>query len=434
MQLKRRDLVLGTSALGVSALGAGFAVQARATMDLPDYLHGNALMDDVVRYDGFGVHRSGSPSDIQTTAWMADHLAANGYDVEHVPFNVAQFEPGISTVNLGSNAIELAPQWPVMGPVRISGPIAHITTLGRLDGMIALATFPYNKRSAIDLPAYWAILTDAKTRGAVGVVAITEGPTGDIIEMNAPRPGIVLPVPVGLAAPRDAPLLHRAAQAKRSVIFTLAGQNLANVTAKTVLGHLDRRGDTIVVSTPMSAWTHAGGERGPGIALLRALAHWAAEHGKSRYVFLATSGHEFNHAGFDAALPRLAALVPKQTCKLWLHLGANIGVRALSDDGSRQLSNRASRGGWLAGTPSTLAGLTARFAGVDGLWPPVPATRHLVVGELKSIITAGYAPAIGLFGAGPLHHTQRDRADATSPNLLEAVAKPLLQTLMAWDR
>jgi hypothetical protein len=433
MRLRRRDVIGGVGSIGIGALGVGFAAQARASKAIPAYFSGDALMADVVAYDGFGVHRSGSPADQQTTAWMADHLVRHGYNVEHTPFNVELFQPGNSTIDVNNTIVELVPQWPVAGPVRLSGQLAEVATLGRLDGMIALAVFPYDKRSTIDLPTYWAILTDARARGAIALIAITEGPTGTVIAMNAPQAGLALPLPVGLVAPPNAPILQEAARAKQVVVFNLAGQSLGSVSAHNVLGHLDRGGDTIVVSTPMSAWTHAGGERGPGIALWRSLAQWAAVQGKSRYVFLATSGHEFNHAGFDAVLPRLEAIVPKRKCKLWLHLGANIGVRALSDDGSGRLTDRASRGGWLAGTPLTLAGLTARFAGVDGLWPPIPAARGLVVGELKSIIAAGYAPAIGLFGAGPLHHTQRDRADATTPNLLEAVAKPLLQTLMAWD-
>ena len=69
-----------------------------------DPLAGSALYADVQRYDGFGVHRYGSPGAEQAMAWIAGEFERAGLAVSSQRFTLArqyEFESGTLTVDMG---------------------------------------------------------------------------------------------------------------------------------------------------------------------------------------------------------------------------------------------------------------------------------------------------------------------------------------------
>ncbi len=71
-------------------------------------------------------------------------------------------------------------------------------------------------------------------------------------------------------------------------------------TARTPSRAAAATGPWVIISTPQSGWFTCGGERGPGIAMSRALSEWAAQKNfPVRWLFIATSGHEWTDFGAD---------------------------------------------------------------------------------------------------------------------------------------
>jgi hypothetical protein len=124
-----------------------------------------------------------------------------------------------------------------------------------------------------------------------------------------------------LIAPSDRDILRQAPSARLELIARRRA-----TTAYNSLARLDRGGPRLIVSTPQSGWTHCAGERGPGIALWRALAEVIARQpGRPRALFLATSGHEVAHAGLESLLRSDRGLFDGPLAG-WVHLGANLAT------------------------------------------------------------------------------------------------------------
>lgn len=433
--IHRRAVLGGAAALAAGAATFGLSRRPAALDALPSVFTGDALFADVVAYDAIGVHQTATPSDRSTVCWMADHLPTCGFSVRTPSFTVRQFYPETCTLLVGERSIPAAPQWPAYFlDAPVEAPLVEQGEGAEVVGAIAIVRFRYEPRATITLPDYHQAIEAAARGGARAVVAITEGPTGGIIHMNAPGRLSRLPLPVVLVGPDDTDALRDAASARAMCRLDLRGRVNPSARAFNVIGTLDRGAEWIVISTPISGWTRCAGERGPGVALWRALAAWAGVQGRSNFLFVATSGHELGHAGFDAVLADVERLVPRSRCKLWLHLGANIAVRSFVNDADGfRLGDDVYGRRWLVATSSLLPELSWCFAGEPGL-TPVPAIESRVAGEIGSVLRAGYRPAAGLFGSAPFHHVADDRPAATSADLLGAVAAPILRFVADVDR
>ena len=148
-------------------------------------------------------------------------------------------------------------------------------------------------------------------------------------------------------------------------------------------------------------------------------------------LFLVTSGHEIEGLGgrhfIESTAPK-----PEQV-RLWLHIGANVACDALDLTGGapRAVGKPTQRRGLLA-TAALQPSIREQFAGQAGYATPVDVDSPTAVGEVVVFRNAGYRPLIGLVGAAPLHHTPLDKAAlATSPQLLEPVARSLAATLLS---
>jgi hypothetical protein len=401
---------------------------------LPLALSGDRLFADVAAFDTIGVHRTATAEDRATTLWLENHLKAHGYRARRQAFTVRQFYPETRQIDVGGTVIPVHPQWPVASAITLSAPIARVENAPTSATWIALLDFPFEQRASMASERYATLLDGAARAGAAAAIAITQGPTGEIIVLNAPGNHTPLPLPTVLVAPERALILGRSAAQNATIQLTVTGQIEAAAPAENLTGIIDRGTPWIVISTPQSAWSHGAGERGPGIALWRALAEVLAATSKCSLMFVATSGHELGHAGAEKLLPEITPLIRENGLACWLHLGANIAVRdyAKTDAGYRLLATPA-HSRYLTASPSLLASLTWCFAGEPGL-TPLPAIGGKLAGETATILAHGFSPVVGLFGSSLFHHTQLDRAaNATNPQILTSVGRRIFRFIRSVD-
>ncbi|MFN5211859.1 MAG: hypothetical protein ACK5C7_08115 [Brevundimonas sp.] len=162
------------------------------------------------------------------------------------------------------------------------------------------------------------------------------------------------------------------------------------------------------------------------MAIALAITEWCARETELDIRFVSATGHEFHGEGarrFLAADPPL-----RDTVALWIHIGANVAVSDWQLDAVGTPVRRdtpATRRG-IACHPVLYAAVTASFAGQPGYGAPIGIGVGRVPGETQHFVDHGYSPLIGMVGAGPLHHTPADTAVATTPALLEPVARGLI--------
>lgn len=413
-----------------TAIGAGFAVvagPAAGAGTAAEPLSGAALYADVKAYADLGEHRTGTPGDAVTTAWMDRALTAAGYKVERQGFDYPVFELTQASMSLGGRVLEGFPYWtPLAAPPRgISAPLS----LSGGAGKIALVNLPAGTGAGLNSPPPTQIV-EAVGSGAVAVVAVTENALGELAAMNRTPKAEPWRVPVLLVAGREGPALTAAAAAGETAIVRLSGLSVLR-TVHNVIGRRAGPGKQLVVSTPKSGWFHCAGERGSGIAIWLGLARWLAAATDHNLTVVAATGHEFDgyggHIFAEAEAPK-----PADT-KLWLALGANVALYDFVLQGGkivRQAGPPAGR--LLACSPDLIATATKAFAGQPGYGTPADIDRQKPPGEVAFFQSLGYSPLIGMVGPSLLHHTRRDQDDVTDAAMLEPVARGLQAILKAF--
>ena len=191
-----------------------------------------------------------------------------------------------------------------------------------------------------------------------------------------------------------------------------------------------RRGVTgpwIIVSTPQSGWFTCGGERGPGVAMSLALSQWAAEKNfPVRFLFIATSGHEWTDAGAHI-FHQMQAPEPKDTA-LWFHLGASFGARDYREPGLQPLETpNLSR--TLMLTEDLRASAEAAFAGQPVIEKPLPANAATALGEYRLVVEEGYPTSAGFWGFNAHFHTPGDGAASTTGAIMEPIVRAVAKVI-----
>lgn len=421
-----------------SALGAGLAGLAGACASTTGaQLARAAVADDLAAYAGFGAKNAGGPGDTAAGAWIEGRLSQLGYVSER------QAVPGLelivqqSRLALAEHAID--PAVHDLGqsaqPMRVEAPLFSwspgLTSLGGASGAIVIAHLPSRRWSSATQPEIRDAITRAFAASAAGLILVTHGPTGELIRLN--RPLASERGPVLLLAPKAWRELDVAAHVGRAVTLALDARQPTR-EAFNVIGRLDRgRPRSIVVSTPRSGWGLCAGERGPGVAILLALARWMRERFTAyNLVFVSTSSHEFENTG-GAAFIQTQAPGPDETA-LWLHLGAGFAARDWHEAGGRLLplpSPDPQR--FLVASSGLIAHARAAFSGAPGLEAPYDASAGSA-GELANVLSAGHEAAIGMFGAHRFHHTALDDMSCVEPAHTEDVltrTQRVLETVMA---
>lgn len=412
--IDRRQAVLGGTSLAAAAMSGPAGARAATAS-----LQGPSLYADVKAYAGLGEHRTGTPGDAAATRWIAEALKRAGYRVETQPFEYPVFELGRCEIELGGRRLESFPYWaPHAAPTGgVAGALAAVAGAGKV-ALVALKAGQGNGLNEAPPPQI-AAAVDA---GASAVIAVCDNPLGELVALNRTPLAPPWKVPVVLAAARDGDALKQAAAAGAPVTVRLDGRTTAG-RAENVVARKTGRGKPLVISTPKSGWFHCAGERGSGIAIWLGLARWLAST-ELDVVLLAASGHEFDGYGGRRFTETLAPK-PADT-SLWAHIGANVAVYdfALKDGRIvRQPGPPAQR--LLAVSEPLLGAAGKAFAGQVGYAQPFDIDKRKAPGEIAHFQELGYGPLIGVVGASPLHHTRRDLADVTGPEVLEPVARGL---------
>lgn len=379
---------------------------------------GADLYADVQQYVKFGVHRTGTEGDNNTSEWIKNILDKNGFQTEYVPFQVEQFFPEKTELKIDGKTLKLFPVWPV-GSANVNL-TAKLVEAGKEDvsGKIVWINQQSKERSYSFLDEDNATtIRKIIEQGAKAIILVTDNAAGEIAAINT-LPGVSYPIPVVQAAPKDVASLRAGSTA------TLIIQGiLKKVTARNIQGTIGSGAKTVIISTPISGWFTCGGERGPGVATFNALAKWVAEKKLPyRFIFTGNSGHELaQHQGTHIFLHEKA---PKpEDVRLWVHLGASFATYAYAQTGNgvtRQDKVDPNRIVYFAGD---VAGSVQRaFGEID-----IKQVKDKAYGELVVAQKEGYSPFIGFVGTAsfPLFHTDKDDASTTSPALLEEMANAI---------
>ena len=409
LPMTRRQTLAGS--VGFSLVGC---MSARAVEQTSSPLDGEKLYADLQRYASFGPKRTGSIADHAVSAWLEAEARFSGATVETSPFRIRQFMLDEASLELPDGPVLIYPYW-----FPRAGEVTATVTFDRANaaGQILVIDLPPGTGALRAMPR---AVMDAQSAGAAALVLITHTPSGEPFAHGRAEP---CAVPTLIAGGRDLTRLRTAALSGESCRFVLRGNILEQATGQNVLARIGGSGPQVVISTPTSAWTTSGGERGPGVALWLALMRRAAADPRgARWLFTAFSGHELDGAGSRAFLNSDRAPVPSDVA-VWCHLGASIATRRFEagPDGLLQPTDRPSTdASLLTNRPAWLPGLASAFAPTV-FEPAVSGPDRPARGELQLYFGAGY-PTFGFEGPHDFFHTPGDTAATSGPDLLEPIA------------
>ncbi len=428
MLLHRREF--SRLALGSAAFGLTGGSRAHC---MADGFAGDRLYADVVTYAAMGDHRTGAKADNQSTVWLGDRLRQSGYKIETPSFVTPLFEPHQAELVIGDLTVEGFPAWPVVPTQGISAPLRDSTAVGDLTGVIALVVLPYRPGAAFIVRGYGSAVLDAQTRGAAAVAIVTQGPTGEIVALNAHLERYAWRVPVIQIAGREAERLSDLARIGTSAQIRITGKLTPAARAMNVVATRPALpgapSGTVVLTTPKSGWFTCAGERGSGIAIFLAIADAMIKATRRQIVAVCTSGHELEGLGGEALL-KYHAPAPADVA-IWTHIGANIASNVVDlNNGLRRTEAIHSQRGILV-PADKMSTARAAFLGQPGYEDPIDLMSDRAVGEVVIYRRDGHRRLVGIVGGHPLHHTRLDiPSHATSPNALEPVARGLAEFIL----
>jgi len=425
----RRDLLIGMTGAGATTFIGGCSSPSIPTADDP--LAGTALMKDVAEYVAFGLHRSGSKGDVATSDWFAKHWSALGYQIEQPAFDIPNADTTVASLQFAGETVDGFAQPPILltPPGGISAPLAmfDMGAPGGVSGRLAIVYVARQRGARAPLEKYREAAAKAAQAGAVGVVVIVASPSGEIAAINTP-PGAKPVVPVLFVAEREKARIESAISAGQPAILRIEGPGGIR-QARNTIARRGASGPWVIISTPQSGWFTCGGERGPGVAMSRALAEWAARQSFAcRWLFIATSGHEWTDTGAHR-FHETSAPEPADTA-LWLHLGASFGARHYEEgDGGLRALDRPNVDRSFMVSADMMPAARKAFAGHPGIEKPLLANSDTARGEIKIVIEEGYPTLAGFWGGHTLFHDPTDDARATSAEIMEPIVRSLVSML-----
>lgn len=270
------------------------------------------LWQIVVDYASFGNHHTGTPADVATTAWLVkllDDLGASQIQTE--PYDFDRYVVDAALI-VGDEVVPTVPvfysavgSWSTTNLACIDASTLSVGSATGLDGVASQAPSAEALVLAIDGPANQPIWCNRVPGASFG------------------RPAVVIP-----GGHFDRVAEHIAAEsAELSFTASTEASSSANVLATFGSSASPR----VSITTPLTGWTPAAGERGTGLAAALAL---AVDLSTDYFVeFSACSGHELDHIGLRAHLAKRE--VAGETA---IHLGASVGAIDTTGDGPEQLA------------------------------------------------------------------------------------------------
>lgn len=422
--LGQSALALGATSLGASWPGRGIAQDDAAAVTA-------RLGRDLAQHAAFGLKFSGSTGDHATADWTAERLRAAGYRVERSDFDAPYFVSRRVEIRIDGVATALLPQAPVQvtAPGGLSAALGIVEedgVIGELRGRIAVFVAPFARHAAL-FPnrGIGATVQAIAAAGAVGIVIVSSGPSGEATALNCPEDGPFVPVPLAILAPKQADAIVAAARAGAPATLVIDGE-ATHRPCQNLVARVERGPEWIAMSTPRSGWFHCVAERGTGQAAFLEIADWLAREFPRHSVFLMnTGGHEYFFAGSHRVLDQ--APPPEQT-RVWAHIGATLAARdAEQVDGAWRMLDRVDPERSTMASEAASAAVRAGFAGLEGLAEPGPIRPQ--AGELSAFTERGYERAFACIGLHRWFHTLGDTIDCVDPALLLPVVRAHQQTI-----
>ncbi len=347
---------------------------------------GKSLYEIVETYAAFGDHHTGTAADHDATDWLAEIAERLGAKVTLPDYRFERYSCRAVLTSDGATV----PSVPLFYSGYGSWMTSRVDVMevdrqlsGRADGLGSVTDQPAANRAlaiAIDGPDDLAVHCNR-------VPAVRGVPTGP------GRPAVIIPANWAERVGRDARLSFDAE------VETAVTRNLvAN------LGSPDHR--RVNITTPMTGWTPAAGERGTGLAVALAM---AADLAKDHCVVLiGTSGHELDHLGLrDYLATENVAGQPV------IHLGSCVATVEQDDGGQPVLGSQRAI--------LTNAGDRLRDGIIEhaapGRWTPIDPPDW--PGEGQTWREAG-AMVLSFLGTYEHFHLTTDQPEvATTPEALE---------------
>ena len=363
---------------------------------------GGALFRSVEEYSRFSHHHTGTGFDRATTRWFRNELRRRGGEVAQVPFSFDRYR-AIWWTQIGGHHVRSIPVfYEGVGRVSSSEPFVR-------------RVVAQNSSSTVDLDA---AIAEAQAAGAEMAVFATFGafpmfgvsPFGALIAFNR-EPELHSGLPVLLVSGELAAALE-AGPVRAHLAAEIVPDHSENVIAWFGGGPVD---DPFVLTTPLSGWFTAAGERGTGIAITLELA--AALGERFPVLVLGTSGHELENFGVGRFLEEVGV----GSARAVMHVGASVAAGVPGPTGDLELA------------PLRLATSRVDFTS-SGIGPALQAAGFILFniflgeGQIWNAVLPPGVPLLSLAGSFPLFHTPEDLPQlATSPALLESVYVALEQ-------
>ena len=342
----------------------------------PDWLY-----QVVVDYAGFGAHLTGTDADRSTARWLTNLISEIGGTATLEPFSFDRFDVGAELLADG----RAVPSVPLYYSATGSFDTDDVQVVIVDSGLAGSA------------PAFEKRLSGMDSRAAVIAV---DGPDDLPVQCNR-FPTKMLGVP-GVIVPGN--WFDRLGKAELRLRFDASIEPTTSANVLATFGSADL--PSIAVTTPLTGWTPAAGERGTGLAAALAV---AVELSSEYCVHLsACSGHEIDHIGLRQHLAqRDVRGVPT------VHFGASVGAVEPSVSGALELTSTrmsltTARGPCRSDIAELVTGANWILRDIDPPWP----------GEGGTWQEAG-ASVLSFLGSSPLFHTAHDTPErATTPEAL----------------
>ena len=422
--MNRREILTGAGGLALASCAHMPAITA-------DHFAGAKLMADVDAYVGFGTHRTGSQGDLATSDWFATYWRGLGYAVEQTDVTCPNADTHVAKLRIGDQAFDGFAQPPITFTAEggLSAPVIawNAAIPAAVSGKIAVVYIERLPGQPSPSAAYRDAFQKCAAAGALGVIAVVSGPTGEVVAINTPVK-MTLGIPVLQVGEKERKRFEAAMYGAQTAKLIIEGPG-GTRTGKTTIARSGDAGPWVIISTPQSGWFTCGGERGPGIAMSRALSAWAkTTRYPVRWLFVATSGHEW--VDFGAELFHQTQAPGAANTALWFHLGASFGARAYQETPTglvAQATPNLVR--TLMATPDFAHLCEEAFAGQPIIDKPLPAGRANALGEYRLVLEEGYTPSAGFWGGTAHFHTPIDSAASTSPEIMEPIARAIARVI-----
>jgi hypothetical protein len=422
--LKRAALVAGLGAVEAHWPRMGSAQEGDAALT-------ERLRQDLRMHASFGLKFSGGPGDSANAAWIACRLRTLGYRVEESDFDAPYYVGRKAEIGIGNMAVDVVPQGPVLmtGARGVGAPLAIVEEdgeLGDLRNRIAVIIAPFARHAALfPTRGIGSTVVAAAEAGAVGIVLVTTGPSGDAVALNCPDDGPFVSVPLAILAPKLAGPVVDAARSGADATLVIDG-DATRRPCKNIVARLERGPRWIAMSTPRSGWYHCVAERGTGTAAFLEIAAWLEREYPEHSVFLMnTGGHEYFFAGSHHIVDQAP---PPESTLAWAHIGATLAARdAREVDGHWVMLDTVDPNRRTMASEKARDAVASGFAGLEGL--DEPGIVQPQAGELSMFTDMGFDKAFACIGLHRWFHTIEDTIECVDARLLLPVVKAHQATL-----